>query len=124
MRWMHGPNEWTLAVCEIDLREGGAFRYVWRKPNGREMGMGGVFREIVAPARIVHTELFDDDWTGGEVTVTSTLTGHQGTTTLTVTMLYTSKAARDAALQTNFATGMEAGYEALAELLASPAGAQ
>jgi len=28
MRWMHGPNGWTLAVCELDLRAGGAFRYV------------------------------------------------------------------------------------------------
>ena len=44
MRWMRGPNGWTLAVCEVDLRVGGAFRYVWRKPNGREMGAGGIYR--------------------------------------------------------------------------------
>ena len=49
MRWMHGPNGWTLAVCEVDLRVGGAFRYVWRKANGREMGMGGIFREMCLP---------------------------------------------------------------------------
>jgi uncharacterized protein YndB with AHSA1/START domain len=124
MRWMHGPNGWTLAVCEVDLRVGGAFRYVWRKANGREMGMGGVFREVDPPLRIVHVEQFDEDWTGGEVVVTSTLTEHQGATTLAVTMLYVSKAARDAALQTNFATGMEAGYKTLAEVLASLAGTQ
>src|SRR6185503_3862502 len=96
MRWMHGPNGWTLAVCEVDLRVGGAFRYVWRKANGREMGMGGIFREIVPPARIVHAEQFDEDWTGGETVVTTTLTEHAATTTLTVTVLYVSKAARDA----------------------------
>jgi uncharacterized protein YndB with AHSA1/START domain len=122
MRWMHGPNGWTLAVCEIDLRPGGAFRYVWRKANGREMGMGGTFREVVPPARIVHTEIFDEDWTGGETTVTTTLTEDHGTTTLAVTVLYASKAARDAALETNFAAGMEAGYEALATLLPSLGG--
>lgn len=124
MRWMHGPNGWTLAVCEIDLRVGGAFRYVWRKANGREMGMGGVFREIVPPARIVHAELFDEDWTGGETVVTTTLTQQAATTVLSVTILYASKAARDAALQTNFATGMEAGYDTLAEMLASFGAAQ
>jgi len=124
MRWMHGPNGWTLAVCDVDLRVGGAFRYVWRKANGREMGMGGIFREIVPPARIVHAELFDDDWTGGETVVTTTLTEHAATTTLTVTVLYVSKAARDAALQTNFAGGMAAGYDMLAEMLASLGGAQ
>lgn len=121
-RWMHGPDGWTLAVCELDLRVGGAFRYVWKKANGGEMGMGGVFREVVPPERIVHTELFDADWTGGETVVTTTLTAHEGTTTLTLTILYASKAARDQALETNFAAGMEAAYETLDDLLASPGG--
>jgi uncharacterized protein YndB with AHSA1/START domain len=119
MRWMHGPNGWTLAVCEVDLRVGGRFRYIWRKTNGREMGMGGVFREIVRPERIVHNEVFDDDWTGGETTVTTTLAERGAATTLTVTILYSSRDARDAALKTNFASGMEAGYNVLADLLAS-----
>jgi uncharacterized protein YndB with AHSA1/START domain len=120
MRWMHGPKGWTLAVCDVDLRVGGTFRHVWRKANGREMGMSGVFREIVRPERIVHNEIFDDDWTGGETTVTTVLTERQATTTLTVTILYASKDARDGALKTNFASGMEAGYKVLDEVLASP----
>jgi uncharacterized protein YndB with AHSA1/START domain len=124
MRWMHGPNGWTLAVCEVDLRVGGTFRYVWRKANGREMGMSGIFREIVPPTRIVHTEVFDEDWTGGETVVTTILAEQGGTTTLTVTVLYVSKVSRDAALQTNFAAGMEAGYDTLAGMLASLGGAQ
>jgi len=83
------------------------------------MGVGGVFREVVPPARIVHTEIFDEDWTGGETTVTTSLTEHEATTTLTVTVLYASKAARDAALATNFAAGMQAGYDTLAAMLPS-----
>jgi uncharacterized protein YndB with AHSA1/START domain len=118
-RWMHGPNGWTLTVCEVDLRVDGAFRYVWRKPDGREMGAGGVFRAVEPPARLVHTELFDDDWTGGEAEVTTELTERDGATTLVVTMRYASKAGRDAALSTNFAAGMAAGYDALDAVLAA-----
>ena len=118
MRWMHGPNGWTLAVCDVDLRVGGAFRYVWRKPDGREMGAGGVFRVVEAPRRLVHSELFDEDWTGGEAEVTTELEERDGVTTLLVTMRYASKAGRDAALSTNFTAGMEAGYDALAVVLA------
>jgi len=117
-RWMHGPNGWTLTVCDIDLRVDGRFRYVWRKADGREMGAGGIFRVVDAPARLVHTELFDDDWTGGEAEVDTALDEVSGTTTLTVTMRYASKAARDAALSTNFTSGMDAGYERLAAILA------
>ncbi len=117
-RWMLGPDGWALAVCTIDLRVGGAFRYVWRKPSGREMGMGGVYRAIEPPARIVHTELFDDDWTGGETEVTTTLAERDGATTLTVTILFASKSARDAARETGFDKGMESAYDALAEILA------
>ena len=117
-RWLLGPDGWALAVCTIDLRVGGAFRYVWRKPSGREMGMGGVYRAIEPPARLVYTELFDDDWTGGETVVTNTLDEDRGRTTLTSTILFASKAARDAARTTGFDTGMEQAYDVLAGVLA------
>src|SRR5437667_12718705 len=55
-QWLLGPPGWTMPVCEIDLRVGGAYRYVWRHTNGKVMGMGGVFRGIVVPGRHVHTE--------------------------------------------------------------------
>jgi uncharacterized protein YndB with AHSA1/START domain len=116
-RWMHGPNGWTLAGCEVDLRPGGAFRYVWRKAASAQIAVSGTFREIVPPSRIVHTEVFDDDWTGGETVVTTTLEERDGKTTLTVTVLYASKAARDAALQTGFTSGMEEAYDTLAGIL-------
>ncbi len=32
-RWFCGPDGWTLDVCEVDLRVGGKYRYVWRMGN-------------------------------------------------------------------------------------------
>jgi len=117
-RWLFGPEGWSLAVCEIDLRVGGRYRYVWTHVDGREMGMGGAFREIVRPERIVATELFDEDWTGGEALSTTVLDEASGVTTLTNTMLYASKAARDGVLETPMDEGMEMGYDRLAGILA------
>ena len=105
-RWMLGPPGWTMPVCEIDFRVGGRYRYVWRHSDGNEMGIGGVYREIVRPERIVHTELFDQDWTGGETMGTSILTERGGKTTLTMTILYSSKEARDGALRTGMNCGI------------------
>jgi uncharacterized protein YndB with AHSA1/START domain len=118
-RWLLGPPGWTMPVCEIDFRVGGRFRYVWRRANGNEMGMGGVYREIVRPERIVHTELFDEDWTGGETVGTSVLTEQGAKTTLTMTILYASKEARDGALRTGMTEGMTISYDRLEELTAS-----
>ena len=118
-RWLLGPPGYTMPVCEIDFRVGGRYRYVWRGPDGTEMGMGGVYREIVLSERIVQTELFDQDWTGGETVGTALLTEQGSRTTLTITELYSSKEARDGALRTGMAEGMSAGYDRLAELLTS-----
>lgn len=120
-RWLVGPDGWELAVCTIDLRVGGAYRYVFRRPDGREMGMGGVYRAIEPPARLVCTELFDEDWTGGETVVTTTLEEDHGVTTLTSTILFASKAARDGARETGFDRGMEGAYDLLADVLAEGA---
>jgi uncharacterized protein YndB with AHSA1/START domain len=52
-RWLLGPPGWAMPVCEIDLRPGGVYRYVWRREqDGKEMGIRGVYREVVAPQRI------------------------------------------------------------------------
>ena len=116
-RWMLGPPGWTMPVCEIDFRVGGRFRYVWRKASGTELGMGGEFREILAPQKVVHVELFDQDWTGGETTVTTLLSEKNGWTTMTGTIVYSSKDARDGALRTGMTDGMTAGYNLLDEVL-------
>jgi len=121
-RWFHGPDGWSLMVCEVDLRVGGLYRFVWRGPNGTDMGMGGVHREIAAPERIARTERFDQDWTGGETLGTAVLTEHSGKTTLTTTVLYATREARDGALATGMKEGMAAGYGRLDEFLASTQG--
>ena len=121
-RWLFGPPGWSFVVCEIDLRVGGRYRFVWRKQNVPDMGMGGVYREIVPPERIVNTQLFDDDWTGGETVGTLVLTEKDGKTTSVNTVLYASRATRDAVLKTPMADGMEMGYVRLEELLASQQG--
>jgi uncharacterized protein YndB with AHSA1/START domain len=118
-RWLLGPPGWTMPVCEIDLRVGGAYRFEWLGQDGTVMGMSGVYREIMFPERIVSTQLFDQDWTGGETLGTLVLVEHGGKTTLTNTVLYASREARDGALRTNMAAGVEAGYARLDELLPS-----
>ena len=42
-RWMLGPDGWTMPVCEVDLRLGGEWRFVWRRSEGSEMGMRGAY---------------------------------------------------------------------------------
>ena len=118
-RWLLGPPGWTMPVCDIDLRVGGRYRYVWRGPTGEEMGMGGVFREVARPERIASNELFDQDWTGGETLVTTEFSERAGRTISTTTVLYVSKEAREGMLATGMTDGMEAGYRRLDELLAS-----
>lgn len=118
-RWLYGPEEWPLVHCEIDLKVGGALRYVWRHREKGEMAMGGVFREIVPLERIVHTEIFDEDWTGGEALVTTVFSEKAGGTTVTMTILYSSREARDGVLKSGMADGMNQSYGRLDRLLGS-----
>jgi uncharacterized protein YndB with AHSA1/START domain len=118
-RWLYGPNGWSLAICEVDLRVGGRYRYVWHHTNGNEMGMGGVYKEVMPPERIVNTQLFDQDWTGGEAVGTLVLMEKNGKTISVNTVLYASKQARDGALSTPMADGMEMGYVRMDEMFAS-----
>ena len=120
-RWLYGPDEWTMAVCDIDLRVGGTYRYVWRHVKGHEMGMGGMYREVVAPERIVSTEKFDESWYPGEAVGTLVLTERGEVTTLTQTMLYESPEARDAVLKSPMEQGLVLGYNRLEKLLAAKA---
>jgi uncharacterized protein YndB with AHSA1/START domain len=120
-RWLLGPPGWSMPVCEIDLKIGGKFRYVWRNVDGRDMGMGGIFREIAAPKRIVHTELFDQDWTGGETLATTAFSEKSGKTTVAITVLYASREARDGAIGSGMTRGMEDSYVRLDEMFAAKA---
>ena len=95
--WLLGPEGWTMPVCEIDLRPGGVWRFVWRHADGNEMEMRGVYREIVPPERLVSTESWGGDWP--ETLNTLVFSEEDGKTTLTCTVLYPSKEARDAGAQ-------------------------
>jgi uncharacterized protein YndB with AHSA1/START domain len=118
-RWLGVRAGWTMPVCEVDLRVGGKYRYLWRGPKGNEMGMGGVYREVVRPERIVATEVFDDAWYPGEAVDTMVFVEKDGKTTLTTTVLYASKEARDGVLKSPMASGVEESYAGLDALLAS-----
>ena len=115
-RWF-GPRGWSLVVCEVDLKVGGAWRFVLRGPDGTEMGMRGIYREIVPPERSVHTESFDDF--PGESLVTTTLVEQGGKTRLTGTVLYPSQEIRDMVIKSGMEHGAAETYDKLAEYLAS-----
>ena len=118
-QWLLGPPGWSMPICEIDLRVGGVYRYVWRcDSDGSEMGMGGVYREIVSPERLVATEKFDQAWYPGESVSTTVFVEQGGKTTITQTVLYQSREARDAVLKSGMEKGVAASYDRLAELLA------
>ncbi len=111
----YGPRGWTLPVCDIDLRLGGAWRFVLRSPDGQEMGMRGVYQEITPPERLVSTESFDDY--PGESLNTVVLSEDNGKTTIRTTVLYPSKEARDAVLESGMEDGAAQTYDRLAEYL-------
>ena len=56
-----GPRGFTNPICEADVRPGGAIRIHMRAPDGRTHAMTGVFREIVAPERLVFTSVVPDE---------------------------------------------------------------
>jgi uncharacterized protein YndB with AHSA1/START domain len=120
-RWLGARPGWSMPVCEIDLKVGGSYRFLWRNETGAEMGMRGEYREIVRPARLVSTEVFDEAWYPGGAVETMDLVEKDGKTTLTTTVLYDSKEARDGVLKTPMAEGMADSYNKLAELLAEMA---
>ncbi len=119
-RWLAGPPGWSMPVCEFDLRAGGSYRYLWRNDtDGSEMGSRRTFREVVPPERYVGTERFDRPWYPGEALGTFEFAERDGKTTLTVTMLYESREARDGVLASSMQQGLAASYERLDALLAA-----
>jgi|SRR5919109_638396 uncharacterized protein YndB with AHSA1/START domain len=117
-RWFGAIGGWQLVECQVDLRVGGQYRYLWRGPNGEQMGMRGVFREVVPPERIVNTEKFDEAWYPGEAVGTATLVEKSGKTTLTTVVRYESREAREAVLKSPMEQGAAAGYDVLDQFLA------
>jgi uncharacterized protein YndB with AHSA1/START domain len=114
-QWLLGPEGWTMPICEMEPRAGGKWRYGWRKADGAEMIMGGIVKEFVPHERISTTEQWGPEWP--ETLNTVTFTEADGMTTITTTVTYPSKDARDAALKTGMRDGMEPSYARLDQLL-------
>jgi uncharacterized protein YndB with AHSA1/START domain len=115
-RWWGGLGEgYSVPVCEIDLRPGGAWRFVNQHPKG-EAVFYGVYREIAAPERLVFTETFAP-FPDVESVVTTLLTEENGKTRLTVTALYPSVDVRDMVINTGMARGAGLSYDQLEDLV-------
>jgi uncharacterized protein YndB with AHSA1/START domain len=114
-RWLGGVRA-TVISAEVDLRVGGKYRYVFRRPDGVEFGFGGVFREI-GDERFVQTEAFDGF--PGESVVTTTWVEHDGKTTMNIVIRFESQAVRDTVVATGMAAGAGESYDKLEALLAS-----
>jgi uncharacterized protein YndB with AHSA1/START domain len=119
-KWLLGPPGWTMPVCEVDLRVGGKYRSVWRSDaDGSEFAIGGVYREIAAPERLVTLEHMEG--MEGNALCTLTLTERGGRTTLVQTMQFATKEARDAALATGMTDGMAQSYDRLEAIIVEAA---
>ena len=103
-----GPAGFTNPVCEADVRPGGAIRIDMRGPDGAVYPMTGVYREVVAPERLVFTASALDEKGRPlfEVLNSVTFAKQGGKTLLTVRAQVVNKTAgADAYLE-----GMEEGW--------------
>jgi uncharacterized protein YndB with AHSA1/START domain len=115
-KWMIGPEGFTMAACEMDLRPGGKWRCVWQNSDGQPFEIGGMFKEVNRPAGWVQTEGWGDEELEG-IHIYE-LTEKNGKTTMKWTMRFKSKESRDKAIETGMMTGMEASYDHLDAVLA------
>ena len=118
-QWLTGRPDHTMPICEIDLRVGGAYRYVWRGPDGFEMSSQGVFREVTPPERVVATERFEPSWYEGENVNTTTFEEADGQTIVTLRIQCGSKEVRDTMMQSGMDRGVAYSYDRLETMLAS-----
>jgi uncharacterized protein YndB with AHSA1/START domain len=113
-RWLLGPPGWSMPQCDIDLRVGGNYRYVWRNDeNGMEFGVSGEFREINAPERIVTVERMDG--VPGSAVCTMVFENDGAGTAFYISILFESKQYRDGALASGMTDGMSMSYDRLDE---------
>jgi uncharacterized protein YndB with AHSA1/START domain len=113
--WGRLDDRYSVTTCEIDLRPGGSWRFVGRGPQG-EFAFHGVYREIVAPERVVFTEIFEP-FPDVESVVTSVFTEERGKTRLTVSVAYPSPEVRDSVIKSGMERGAAISYDRLEELV-------
>jgi uncharacterized protein YndB with AHSA1/START domain len=117
-RW-YGPRGTEMLSCKIDLRPGGAWRFVQRGPDGNEYAFSGVYREVVRPERVVQTWNFEGIPPGHESVETLTLEEQNGKTKWTSRAVFKSVEDRDGLIQSGMESGMRETMDRLAELLES-----
>lgn len=114
-----GPYGTTTVVAELDARAGGRWRFVSQDSNGEEAAFRGVFREVVAPERIVWT--FEWEGMPGHVSVETARFEDlgDGRTKVTSDTVFHTGAERDGMLDSGMERGMNETFARLDELLAS-----
>ena len=122
-RWMFAPPGWTMTVCEFEPRVGGHYRWAWKTEQADPaMTIYGEMKEVVPFQRIVHTQTMDmvhcPSW---HLVATLELSEKGGVTHMKLTLAYSSKQERDAALASGMQQGMEAGYQRMDAALAAEA---
>lgn len=115
----YGPRGTEMLSCKIDLRPGGAWRFVQRGPDGNEYAFSGVYREMLRPERLVHTWNFEGIPPGHESVETLTLEEQNGKTKWTSHSLFKSVEDRDGLIQSGMESGMRETMDRLAELVES-----
>jgi uncharacterized protein YndB with AHSA1/START domain len=111
-----GPRKYTTIVDRMDVRPGGAWRFINRGPDG-EHGFKGQYREIVPPERIVQT--FEWEGLPGHVSVeTLILEEIDGKTRMTATSVFDTKEDRDGMFESGAESGARETWDRLTEVLA------
>jgi uncharacterized protein YndB with AHSA1/START domain len=114
--WGRLGEGYSVPVCEIDLRVGGAWRFVNRHPHG-EAAFHGEYQEISPPGRVVFTEIFEE-FPDAVSVVTAEFTEEGGKTRLTATVRYPTPEVRDMVLGSGMTGGASISYDRLEELVA------
>jgi uncharacterized protein YndB with AHSA1/START domain len=114
--WGRLHEGYSVPVCEIDLRPGGAWRFVNRHPKG-EAAFHGEYREVTPPSRVVFTEIFEQ-FPDSVSVVTAEFSEEGGKTRLTAAVNYPSREVRDMVIASGMAKGAGISYDRLEDLVA------
>ncbi|MGF1467542.1 MAG: SRPBCC domain-containing protein [Sandaracinaceae bacterium] len=120
-RWMLGPEGWTMPVCRLDARPGGAMRFEWSDGRGGGFYLTGEIVVLDPPRRIVHVERMHLPDPTPDNHIETTFTADGAGTLLTVRMTLPDAATRAAMLETGMEHGMEASYARLESVAAEAA---
>jgi uncharacterized protein YndB with AHSA1/START domain len=115
-RW-YGADGWQLVECAVDLRVGGAWRFVSAGPGGARMVQSGTYTHLGPPSRLAYTEIFDGQSYPGETLVAHHFTEAAGVTTATTTLRFAAPIGRETVLGYPMRRGLGEGYRRLDALL-------